>query len=129
MEADWPGVDRAFSALDRIAPDIPFYDADWGAALLAKGDLDGAIAKLTLAHLKGPHFADPLDLWGETLMKKGDFTIAIAKFAEGDKYAPKWGRNHLRWGEALMLSGRYAEARAQYVAASRMDLSSPTARL
>ncbi len=108
-----------------MAPELPFYDRDWGAVLLARGDLEGAIAKLSLAHAKGPRFADPLELWGEVLMRKGDLAGAIGKFAEADKDAPRWGRNHLMWGQALMLSGRYAEARAQFEAANGMDLSAP----
>ena len=43
---------------------------DWGQALLARGDADGAIAKFTLANQKGPHFADPLEGWGEALMEQ-----------------------------------------------------------
>lgn len=84
-----------------------------------------AIAKLTLAHAKGPRFADPLELWGEALIRQGDPAGAIAKFAEADKDAPRWGRNHMMWGEALMLSGRYAEARRQYEIANGLDLSKP----
>ena len=122
---DWADADRWFAAVDRQAPEIPFWDADWGQTLLDKGDADGAIAKLSQAHRKGPHFADPLELWGEALMRKRDFAGAVAKFAEADGDAPRWGRNHMLWGEALMLSGRNAEARAQYVAANGMDLSKP----
>ena len=125
LAGDRAGSDRWFAALERMAPELPAYDSDGGEALLAEGDLDAAIAKLTIAHAKGPHFADPLELWGQALMRKGDLAGAIAKFAEADKDAPRWGRNHLMWGEALMLSGRYAEARSQFVAANGMDLSRP----
>jgi tetratricopeptide (TPR) repeat protein len=125
LAGDRTGSDRWFAAVERMAPEIPAYDSDWGEALLAEGDPGGAIAKLALAHAKGPNFADPLELWGEALMRKGDFASAIAKFAEADKDAPKWGRNHLLWGEALMLSGRYREARAQYETAKDLDLSKP----
>ncbi len=120
---DWAGADRWFAAVDRQAPEIPFWDADWGQTLLAKGDVDGAIAKLSQAHQKGPHFADPLELWGEALMRKGDVNGAVAKFREADKYAPRWGRNHLRWGEALARLGRAEAAKAQWRAAAGMDLS------
>jgi tetratricopeptide (TPR) repeat protein len=109
----------------RQAPDLPSAYSEWGAMLLAKGDADGAIAKLEQAQQKGPHFADPPELWGEALMKKGDYAGALTKFAEADGDAPRWGRNHMRWGEALMLSGRYAEARAQYETANGLDLSKP----
>ena len=125
LAGDPGGADHWFAAAGRMAPELPFYDSDWGAALLARGDLDGAIAKLSLAHAKGPRFADPLELWGEALMREGDRAGAIAKFAEADKDAPRWGRNHVLWGEALMLSGRYAEARRQYGIASGLDLSRP----
>lgn len=122
-KGDWAGADRWFAAFDRQAPDLPFGDTDWGSALLDKGDVDGAIAKVALAHTKGPHFADPVELWGEALMKKGDFKGAVKKFAAADKDAPRWGRNHLRWGQALARLGKTDEARDQWRAAQGMDLS------
>ena len=90
----------------RGAPSIPFAYADWGKALLARGDADGAIAKFTLANQKGPHFADPLEGWGEALMAQNRSDLALAKFAEAEKYAPNWGRLHLKWGEALVYAGQ-----------------------
>jgi tetratricopeptide (TPR) repeat protein len=122
---DWPAADRWFAQAARQDSTGPGAPTEWGRALLAKGDVDGAIAKLKEAHRRGPHYADPLELWGEALMKKGDFPGAIRKFAEADPNAPRWGRNHLRWGEALLRSGRYREARAQFEAANGMDLSRP----
>ncbi len=125
LKRDWPAAGRWFAQAVRIAPSIPFAYSDWGAMLLAKGDPDGAIAKLSLAHQKGPHFADPLELWGEALMRKGDYAGAAAKFAEADKDAPHWGRNHLRWGEALWRAGQASAARVQFQAARALDLSVP----
>ena len=120
---DWAGADRWFAAADRQAPEIPFWDADWGQTLLARGDIDGAIGKLSRAHAKGPHYADPLELWGEALMRKGDYAGAVAKFKQADKDAPRWGRNHLRWGEALARLGRADEAKARWRTAAGLDLS------
>ncbi|MGH7057923.1 MAG: hypothetical protein ACREFZ_08575, partial [Acetobacteraceae bacterium] len=125
LSGDPAGADRWFALLDRMAPDLPFYDRDWGEVLLARGEVDHAIAKLSQAHVKGPRFADPMELWGEALMAKRNYPGAVAKFADADKDAPRWGRNHLVWGEALMLLGRYAKSRAQYLAANDMDLSGP----
>ncbi|HEY5411560.1 MAG TPA: hypothetical protein VIJ94_12620, partial [Caulobacteraceae bacterium] len=122
---DWVGADRWFAEAVRQGPSLPFADAEWGQALLARGDADGGIKRLEQARQKAPRFADPEEIWGEALMRKGDQRGAIERFAAADKDAPMWGRNHLMWGEALMLSGRYAEARAQYVAANGMDLSKP----
>ncbi|MGH2929495.1 MAG: tetratricopeptide repeat protein, partial [Solirubrobacteraceae bacterium] len=114
-----------FGRWSRLSPSLPFADTAWGKALLARGDVQGAIARLKEAHRRSPHFADPLELWGEALMRQGDPAGAIGKFTQADAQAPRWGRNHMLWGEALMLSGRYAEARAQYQAAEGMDLSKP----
>jgi tetratricopeptide (TPR) repeat protein len=92
--------------------------------LLTKGDLDGAIAKFTLANEKGSHFADPLEMWGEALIAKNRSDLALAKFAEADKYAPNWGRLHLKWGEALFWLGDKAGAQKQFAIAAALDLAS-----
>ena len=120
----WGTAAYWFARAVRQSPDIPFADADWGAMLLAKGDRDGAIAKLAVAHDKGPHFADPLELWGEGLIAKNRSDLAFAKFAEAARYAPNWGRLHLKWGEALLWSGDRAGAAAQFNRAAELDLSS-----
>lgn len=123
LEKNWSGADYWFARAVHDAPSIPFAYADWGAALIRRGDLDGAIAKFAAAHRKGPHFADPLELWGEALIAKNRSDLAIAKFAEANQYAPNWGRLHLKWGEALIWSGRKDEAKKQFSAAARLDLS------
>ena len=104
-------------------PSIPYAYAQWGAALLARGKPDGAIAKFVLANQKGSHFADPLEMWGEALIAKNRSDLALAKFAEADKYAPNWGRLHLKWGEALLWSDNKAEARKQFDLARALDLT------
>jgi tetratricopeptide (TPR) repeat protein len=102
---------------------IPFAYAYWGQALLERGDLDGAIAKFTLANQKGPKFADPLEMWGEALIKKNRSDLALGKFAEAEKYAPNWGRLHLKWGEALSYAGKKDEAQKQFAQAAGLDIS------
>jgi tetratricopeptide (TPR) repeat protein len=104
-------------------PSIPFAYSDWGAALLARGDVDAAIAQFTLANQKGPHFADPLEMGGEALIAKNRSDLALAKFEEANKYAPNWGRLHLKWGEALLWSGDKAGAQKQFATASHLDLA------
>ena len=120
---DFAGADGWFARAVRLGPSLPFAHMDWAKALLAKGDVDGAIAQLVLANKAGPHFADPLELWGEALARKGDLAVAVAKFAEADKFAPRWGRNHLLWGEALARLGKSGEAQRQFNAAAGLDLS------
>jgi len=96
---------------------IPFAYTDWGQALMARGDLDGAIAKFESANRKGPHFADPLEMWGEALIAKDRSDLALAKFEEANKYAPNWQRLHQKWGEALSYLGRKDEAAKQFALA------------
>ncbi len=101
---------------------MPYAYSEWSEALLAKGDLDGAIARSRQARATGPHFADPMELQGEALLRKGDFSGAAASFEQADKDAPHWGKNHLLWGEALARLGRADEARTQFRIAAGLDL-------
>jgi tetratricopeptide (TPR) repeat protein len=57
---------------------------------LAKGDVDGAIAKFEAAHQKTSHFADALKGWGDALARRGQAKLALAKYDEALKYAPNW---------------------------------------
>ncbi|MGD0189978.1 MAG: hypothetical protein ABSD74_04475 [Rhizomicrobium sp.] len=120
---DWTEAARLFSLVSARSPHIPFADTDWGAMLLAKGDLGGAITKFKSANAKGPHFADPLEMWGEALMQQNRSDLALAKFEEASKYAPNWARLHLEWGKALFYAGRKDEAKKQFENAASLDLS------
>ena len=119
---DWAGADRWFAEAVRQGPDMPYAYSEWSEALLAKGDLDGAIARSRQARATGPHFADPMELQGEALLRKGDFSGAAASFEQADRDAPHWGKNHLLWGEALARLGRADEARTQFRIAAGLDL-------
>lgn len=125
LQKDWGKATYWFADAVKQAPSIPFAYADWGQMLMARGDLDGAISKFTLANQKGPHFADPLEMWGEALIAKNRSDLAISKFEEADKYAPNWGRLHLKWGEALLWSGDKAGAAKQFTAAGALYLAPP----
>jgi tetratricopeptide (TPR) repeat protein len=123
LQKNWAGAAYWFAQAVKKAPSIPFAYADWGQMLMAKGDLNGAIAKFTLANQKGPHFADPLEMWGEALIAQNRSDLALPKFEAANKYAPNWGRLHLKWGEALLWSGDKDGARKQFAIASRLDLT------
>ena len=120
---DAAGADRWFAEAVRQAPSPTFAYAEWGTALLQRGQPDAAIEKFKLSNQKGPHFADPLEGWGEALMAKNQSHLALAKFKEADKYAPNWGRLHLKWGEALAYAGKPDQARAQFTHAATLDLT------
>ena len=123
LRGDSARADSWFSRAVDAAPSIPFAYADWGQALMARGDIDGAITKFALANQKGPRFADPLEGWGEALMAKTRSHLALAKFAEAEKYAPNWGRLHLKWGEAQLYAGKKVEAQKQFARAGQLDLT------
>jgi len=123
IEHEWGAAAYWFAQAAMQAPSPPFAHADWGWMLLAKGDLDGAISKFTIANQKGPHFADPLEMWGEALITKNRSGLAVAKFAEANKYAPNWGRLHLKWGEALLWSGKRDDAAKQFAIAAPLELT------
>ena len=123
IKGDNAGADSWFDRAVKSNPAIPFADAEWGQALLERGQPDAAIAKFKLATQKGPHFSDPLEFWGEALMKKNQSHLALAKFAEAEKYAPNWGRLHLKWGEALGYAGKKDEAAREFAKAASLDLT------
>ena len=123
LRGNWTEAARWFALVSARSPEIPYADTDWGAMLLAKGDLSGAIAKFESANRKGPHFADPLEMWGEALIAKNRSDLALAKFSEGSQCAPAWGRLHLKWGEALWWSGDKAGARKQFAIAAGLDMT------
>ena len=52
LQKNWNGAAYWFARAVTLAPSIPFAYTDWGAMLMAKGDLDGAIAKFEIAHQK-----------------------------------------------------------------------------
>lgn len=125
IEKNWKASARWFDSATKLAPSLPSAWSEWGETLLRKGDLDGAIAKFTIANQKGPHFADPLEFWGEALVAENRSDLALAKFAEANQYAPHWGRLHLKWGEALRYAGQPDEASRQFAVAAHIFLTAP----
>ncbi|MEI9887482.1 MAG: hypothetical protein WDN08_13465 [Rhizomicrobium sp.] len=129
LRQDTSGAQAWFARAVAAAPSIPFAYADWGEMLLRRGDFGAAISKFDLAHQKGPHFADPLELWGEALVATNRSDLAIAKYAEVARYAPNWGRLHLKWGEALLWLGRQDDAKKQLAAAAALFLTPAETRI
>jgi tetratricopeptide (TPR) repeat protein len=121
LEKNWSGSEYWYARATHDAPTPPLAWCDWGHMLLVKGDYAGAIAKLKIAHDKGPRYADPLEYWGEALIGQGRSDLALAKFEEANKYAPNWGRLHLKWGEALTYLNRKNEAAKQFALARSLD--------
>ena len=123
MQGQHARADMLFARAVQGQSETPFAYANWGAALLARGDIDGAIAKLALASERGPHFADPLELWGEVLARQGDFSAAADKFAAANGFAPQWGRCHLRLAQVLLKLRDSNAARKELMLAATLELS------
>ena len=87
---DGPEADRWFAEAVRQAPSIPFAEAEWGDALLARGALTDATEKYRTAHAKAPRWADPLKAWGDVLARQGKWNEALKTFDEALRYAPAW---------------------------------------
>jgi Tfp pilus assembly protein PilF len=120
---DRRAADHWFGEAARMMPSLPFANEIWGRALLARGDATGALARFDAAHARSPRFPDAAEGRGEALLVEGDAASAATAFAEAGKLAPKWGKLHLKWGEALGKLGKPDEARAQFKAASGLDLT------
>src|ERR1700722_10700881 len=90
IQRDWPSAERWFAEAVRQAPSTPFAYSEWGNMELSKGDINSALAKFAGAHLRGPHFADPLKGWGDALASRGQWSSALAKYDEALEYAPNW---------------------------------------
>ena len=123
LRRNWSAAEHWFAMVAARSPSIPLADSDWGRMLMAKGDLDGAIAKFESAHRKGPRYADPLEMWGEALIARNSSDLALAKFEEANRYAPNWGRLHLKWGEALWWAGNRGDAKKQFAIAAGLDMT------
>jgi tetratricopeptide (TPR) repeat protein len=87
---DWAGAQKAYADAVALAPDLPAAYYSWGVALERHADLAGAGLQLSLAHQRGPHWADPLKAWGDVYARLGNAKEALAKYDEALKYAPNW---------------------------------------
>jgi tetratricopeptide (TPR) repeat protein len=92
---DWARAQKAYASSVAIAPDLPAGYYSWGAALARHGELAGAGAKLAAAHLRGPHWADPLKAWGDVLARQGRWKDALANYDAALKDAPAWTDLHV----------------------------------
>jgi tetratricopeptide (TPR) repeat protein len=98
---DRAGADAAYAQAITLAPDLPFAYQRQGLTLLARGELDAAAAKFEAAHIRGPHWADPLKGEGDVLARKGQWAAAIARYDQALTFAPAWVELHQARDAAL----------------------------
>lgn len=91
---DTAGAARVWAEGLRIAPSMAWIYLSRGAFELARGQLSAAQADFATAHVKSPHFADPLKGLGDVLARAGRWKEALAKYDEALTYAPAWTALH-----------------------------------
>jgi tetratricopeptide (TPR) repeat protein len=123
LEHKWPEAETWFRRAVAAAPSLPAPYADYGAMLLAKGDIDRAIAQFGAALERGPRDHDVLELWGEALIRKNRSDLALGKFRAALALAPNWPRLHLKYAQALLYTGRRDAAKAEFARAAALGLT------
>lgn len=123
LAGDAHASDRAFRAVTRRAPSLPFAFSEWGEAKLARGDVSGAVLLFRQAQAIGPRWADPVKHEADALSRQGEHRAALRRYAAAAKLAPRWSGLQIAWGEALARSGRQQQAQSKWREASTMVLS------
>jgi tetratricopeptide (TPR) repeat protein len=85
-----------------------------GAALIASGQLDRALAYLQSAARTSPEYSDAHYNLGNMLASAGDFPRAAEQFATAVRLKPDDADAHVNLGPALAELGRFPEAEAQF---------------
>ncbi len=120
--------DRASAA--RHARDFLFHDRTlplanyvMGSIALGEGDLDRALAYLTVATGPGanPPLPEAFNDLAETHRRRGDWTAALNAARRASALAPKLPIAHETAAAALLGLGRHAEAHAELDQAIRLD--------
>ncbi|MHB8528869.1 MAG: hypothetical protein ACYC8V_05065 [Caulobacteraceae bacterium] len=87
---DLAGAQRMWAQGLAIGPDLSPVRLHRGISEARRGDYEAALADLSIANAKSPHWADPLKAWGDALAAQGRWAPALAKYDLALKYAPAW---------------------------------------
>ena len=94
---------------------------NWGNALRAKGDPDGAIVEYMRAIELDPESAFAYSNWGNALSDRGDLDGAIEKHARAAGLDPESAFAYSNWGNALYNNGDLDRAIEKYMRATELD--------
>ena len=86
----WDEAQKAYAEAVAYAPDLPAGYYSWGVALLKHNDLAGALEKLSAAHKRGAHWADPLKSIGDVFALQGRKKEALSAYDQALRLAPAW---------------------------------------
>ncbi len=87
---------------------------NFGAVLMSKGDLEGAMAHYIKALAFKPGYAVTHNNLGNAFVVKGDHARARQHFQEALRIKPDYGRAHRNFGDLLMRMGATDEALVHY---------------
>jgi Flp pilus assembly protein TadD len=90
----------------------------YGLFLVSNQEAARARREFELAHVYGPHWAEPLKSLGDLDLQAGDEAAAIENYNEAIRYAPKWPGLHRQLGVAFSRAGRRRESQMQMQLAS-----------
>jgi tetratricopeptide (TPR) repeat protein len=93
---------------------------NFGCALFAKGDLDGAILHFQKALEVNPNDPDTHNNLGAVLMQRGRVDDAIAQYEQAVNLYPRYLTAHSNLGNALAARGRLGEAIAHWQVAAEL---------
>ena len=105
------------------APSLPSLHYDYGLFLIKRGDFRRAKIELELAHINGPHWAEPLAMLAKLAVQQGDLKTAVNLYRQAALCAPYWGHLYISWADALVRNGKNDEAAAKLQSAYSMNLS------
>jgi hypothetical protein len=111
----------------RLAPDMADASYALGAALAAKGDLDGAAAAYEAALKRAPDHVRALNNLGRVHEERGHREAALAAYARATERAPDFGEAWYNRANMLKELGRYGEAVHAYDRALALLPESPDA--
>jgi tetratricopeptide (TPR) repeat protein len=117
-----------------LAPKVATLHVGLGDALLAQGDVAGALASYqdeeNLGEAKGVR-GDPIlyNNWGEALrLNMQDFDGAIEKYGKAVEIDPNYGQAYANWGNALIQKHDWDGAITQYQKAVTVNPGNPEFR-
>jgi len=100
-------------------PGIPY--ANWGNALLRKGDYASAIEKYRQAAKLDPKYAGTYYNWGKALEAMRDYNGAIEKYKRTTELDPTYAPAFNNWGIVLRINADFDGAIEKYRRAIQLD--------
>ena len=104
-----------------IDPNFVIAHINWGVALNALRDREGAIAKYQKVIEIDPENATAYNNWGVLLDAQGDRTGAVEKYRQAIKIDPEHALAHTNLGAILRAQGKHADAIEKFKEAIKID--------